>query len=178
MAWQQFSRTPRTQEPAQGTMATSEPMVAPTKQEAPKVWALQDVDLEPVIAWLHPVLQKKWPRCMESSLRFWLKTAMNDRHTYVVCSKNVCAMVHVVMDVKEPEPRVIENFIRGNKHADEAERHMVYDHLVSWAQSIGAREFVFNIDSDMPRVQPINRAAELKRKVESHPTYSVMLKDD
>lgn len=182
MAWQpHWKKTALTQQPAEAQAAVVAPMTAPLSQEPAKVWAMREVDIEPVLAWLHPALQKKWPRCMESSLRFWLKTAIMDRLTHVVCSENVCAMVQVIIDVKEPEPRVVETFLRGNKGAEDADRYMVYDYLASWSKSIGAREFVIGMDSDLRTDASklrVSLSSAIKHKASEKTYFSVMLRDD
>lgn len=114
----------------------------------PAVWKVTEVELQPLYYWLAPRLREKYPRLQEDGLLHWLRCAMSDRRTTLVRTENVVGMFYIHTDVLEPQPIVIERFVRSNDAATKEEQQQLYTYVRDWAQSIKARELRFGFDTD------------------------------
>jgi hypothetical protein len=116
--------------------------------DPPLVWRVKDTDLDSICPWVLPALKKKWPRLNEDGISYWFKSAIGDRSTLFARTQNVVGMFHVVRDILEPSPTVMEKFVRANDEATSDEKNLVYGMMKEWAISIKARECVIGLDSD------------------------------
>ena len=111
-----------------------------------------DRDLDQIVPWLLPSLQKDWPRLAEDNLRYWLRAAINDRTAKLCRTDLVVGLYFMQRDVLEPDGVVREKFFRHNK-ASADEQRMFYRDVREWARSIKARYLIVNEDSNCEGVK-------------------------
>lgn len=148
-------------------------------QPAPaQMWRVTESELDKIEKWLVPELRKAWPRMHEEGIHFWFKSAIGDRRTLFIRTKNVVGMFHIVADVLEPVPVVVEKFVRERVTSKE-ESALLYTAAKDWARVIGAREMKFDLDSDSAMQTHIVPAlGTLETPVRRRTYYNVLLKPE
>lgn len=137
-------------------------MIDAMERPVETVWAVTDVEIDE-LRWAVPLLQKQWPRLTEDAISFWFRNAISDRYTKFVRTKNVVGMASYDTSVKEPWPIVRENFLRAREGYDTQEPLFIHRRFAEWAVSLGAKEYVFKLDSD--RVGTTQAIREMLRKL-------------
>jgi len=146
---------PLPQEPPQYVVPRMSQQMAPV--ERPKVWRVQEPDLAE-LQWLPARLAKEHPNVDPNALFSWLRAAIIDRTNLLVRTERVVGLFAAEMSVLDPgHPTVREKFVRMSEKTNE-ESILLYVYARDWAASIGATEFVYDLDSDASMVQHVNPA--------------------
>ncbi len=127
------------------------------RMATPLVWRVTESDLDTICPWLLPALQKRWPRLHTDGISYWFKSAVGDRRTLFIRTANVVGMWHSLSDILEPEPVIVEKFVRSNDNATIEEQILLYKYVKEWSQQIRARECILGLDTDVgmtTNVQP------------------------
>ena len=117
---------------------------------APKVWRVTDVEIEGLMAWVAPLLQKRWPRLFPDDIAQWFKCLIGERRALFIRTENIVAMAEFDHTTKEPWPVVTENFVRARDGYAPDEPMLIYKRLLDWAVDISAVELRFNVDTNVP----------------------------
>lgn len=115
----------------------------------PEVWPVREADFEEVLAWLVPRLRGEWPRLSVDGLVSELREAMRGRGALFLRTRHVVGYFRAARTILEPlVPLVEEVFVRSRETAHR-EGALLYLEARAWAMKLGAREFRFNVDSDV-----------------------------
>jgi len=141
-------------------------MIAPAVNDRPRVWRVSDVEIEELVPWVAPLLQKRWPRLAAEDVGRWFKILLGERRALLVRTENCVGLAEFDATTKEPIPVVSENFIRGREGYDPEEPLLIHRRFLDWAVDLGAVEYRFKTDSEgVGNVNKISDALKAVPKV-------------
>ena len=162
------------------SMSTEEPtrifpptMAETIKETKPRVWRVADVEIDEIMSWLPPLLQKRWPRLATEDIARWFKCLMGERRALLVRTENIVALAEFDASTKEPIPSVSENFVRAREGYAVDEPSLIQKRFLEWAKDIGAVEYRFNIDSNVAQTSKLTACP-----VERRSYFAAILKED
>jgi len=140
---------------------------------APKVWRPQLSEMDDLLSWLLPTLRKAWPDMSDDHTVADIRAAMTDPRSLLVRTSMVAGLFVAARDRRDGL-KVAEDFVRSRAPNND-EATLLYRFAEDWAASIGARRFLFNLDSDaaMLHVQPAMNNLQKGYKVKKESLYSV-----
>lgn len=144
-------------------------MSAPIVNGKPRVWRVSDVEIDELVPWVAPLLQKRWPRLAAEDVARWFKILIGERRAMLVRTENCVGLADFDATTKEPIPVVSENFIRAREGYDPEEPLLIQLRFLEWAIDIGAAEYRFKLDSD-----GVGNVNKIKDTFKAHPKVIVV----
>lgn len=143
----------------------------------PKVWRPMPAEMDDMLSWLVPRLQEKHTALDVDRVVHWLRGEMNNRFSLLVRTTMMVGLFQIVQSPMEPAPDVAEVFVRSRAPNNE-EAVLLYKFALDWAQSVSAREFFGNKDSDaaMLHVQPAMNSLQKGYEVKKKSLFCVKIK--
>ena len=131
-------------------------MIQQSAIQKPAVWRVTEPDLAELQGWLPQRLAKEHPNLSAGGLISWMRAAINDRMTLLIRTEKIVGLFNAEFGVLDPgQPTVRERWVRSLEK-DNEQAIQFYRFARDWAASIGARELVYDLDSDCSMVQHVN----------------------
>lgn len=141
------------------------------------VWRVQEAEFNE-LQWLPQRLGKEYPNLSVDGLFSWMRAAINDRLTLFIRSTKIVGLFNAETTVLNPgHPTVRERWVRSSEK-DNEEACLFYRYARDWAASIGAAEFVYDLDSDCSMTMHVNPVlSDVKKNftIKKSTIYSVVM---
>jgi hypothetical protein len=125
---------------------------------------LLPTDFYKLQTWVFPKLKQRWPNVSDKTFAAWLMTYINDNNHCAFITDDAIAVAILQSDIRDSYNYVELLWVIHNiGHFPEAVACM--KECIAWAKRMGAAEFRFDKDGDIPLQDKVNALGAPKKRV-------------